>query len=93
MVREDFGLHFGVCRELLLQGASNTGMQLATLAAKQRAVCRVLHQCVLEEEIGLRWFTARKNQPGPDQPVQRQSQFALAPARDGGEQHRRTLGR
>ena len=86
MVREDFRLRPRRRGQPLLQHVRDPGVQLAALAAQQRAVRRILHQRVFEQEIGIGRFTAPEHQPGGDQPVERRSQLAVAAVCDGGEQ-------
>lgn len=44
-------------------------VQLPPRAAKQGALRGILHECVLEQESGLRWHPTLKHKTGVDQPA------------------------
>ena len=61
MTGEKFGLDFDEFAKLLLENGRDAAMQLLPPATQQRAVSRVLYQCMLEQIGG------RRRQPAPEQ--------------------------
>ena len=78
MMGQQFGLALDEIGEILLQHIGDPGMQFLPPRAQQRAVGGILDQRVLEQVGGLRAVTAKEQQPGIVELIQRRMKFRPA---------------
>src|SRR6516225_6497424 len=61
MMGHELRLLLDCFRKLFFEDISNSIVKLLALAAQQTFISRILHQCVLKNEGGIRSFTSLKN--------------------------------
>ena len=71
VTREQLRLVLGDLRELALKGLDNAGVKRSSRFAQQRAIGRVLHQCVLEQIGRVRRHALLEQQTSSDETVER----------------------
>jgi hypothetical protein len=70
VARQQFGLVLGNLRELTFQRFGNASMKRAPRLPQQGAVGGVLHQRMLEQVAGMRWYALPEQQASGNQTVQ-----------------------
>src|SRR5258705_10500775 len=91
MSSKNFGLDLADIRKLPLKDACYARMQVVSLYAEERAIGHVLHQCVLEQIVGMRRHALPKQQTSLNETVQRQFQLRRGLARHRSQQGMRKL--
>jgi hypothetical protein len=62
VTRQQLGLVLGDLGELAFKRFEDTGMKRASRLTQQRALGRVLYECVLKQIVCVRWLTLSKKQ-------------------------------
>ena len=82
MVGQQFGPPMDEFGEVLVEYGGDAPVQFLASAAQEGAICRILHQCVLEQIRCVRHDTAAEQQPRAAEPVKRDAQLGFRPPRD-----------
>src|SRR6516164_8505845 len=69
MLGEQLRLAFGNFGELFFEGLNDAGVKRTSWLAKQRSVCRVLHQGMFEQVGRMRRRALPKQQTGPNETI------------------------